>query len=317
MRSTASDQWQEAFAAAGAGAWQWDLQSGRVKWSSALEALHGLPAGAFPGTVEARDAFVHPEDRSRVVTRLGEGAPIVEYRILRLDGGVRWVESRNRLLLDEQGKPASLLGLCFDVTATARRLEATRERTERLAKLAREGFGVLAQHSPEALLMRCGDVIHFANDTLARMLGWHEGSALVGMSLLELVAPDERGLFAWQMSGADAGVEPPPAQLRLLRRDGTTLVAELRQGPPSEFEGVRAHVVSVREAAAERGSVRLAADTERLEDRVVAVREMLDRAIVGAAHDSSSELTRSRLQELSSRLGELWLAAAQLRARTR
>src|SRR5262249_47773299 len=35
------------------GAWTWDTRTGEVSWTANLEAIHGLPPGAFAGTFEA------------------------------------------------------------------------------------------------------------------------------------------------------------------------------------------------------------------------------------------------------------------------
>jgi diguanylate cyclase (GGDEF)-like protein len=54
----------------------------------------------------------------------------VEYRILRPDGGLRWINDRGRLIRDAAGNPVRIDGLARDIT------DAVRQR-ERLARLAR------------------------------------------------------------------------------------------------------------------------------------------------------------------------------------
>src|SRR5690606_1480648 len=48
------------------GNWEWDIASGRMIWSAGLEQLHGVEPGTFPGTIEAFEKEIHPEDRARV-----------------------------------------------------------------------------------------------------------------------------------------------------------------------------------------------------------------------------------------------------------
>lgn len=103
------------------GAWEWDLSSNRMSWSPTLERIHGMPEGSFPGTFEAFQAVIHPEDRERVIaaTRrvLDERVPHhVEYRIQLAGGRLRWLEVHGRLLLDEAGQPARMVGVCQDIT---------------------------------------------------------------------------------------------------------------------------------------------------------------------------------------------------------
>jgi PAS domain S-box-containing protein len=103
------------------GAWEWDIVSGKVFWSRGLEAIHGLAPGAFAGTLPTALERVHPEDRGRVDRALahvvgGCAEDPVEYRILRPDGAVRWVEGRGRLARDAAGRPVRIRGVCVDVT---------------------------------------------------------------------------------------------------------------------------------------------------------------------------------------------------------
>jgi PAS domain-containing protein len=45
------------------GIWEWDRATDRLTWSVALERIHGIPAGSFPGSFEAYQRHLHPEDR--------------------------------------------------------------------------------------------------------------------------------------------------------------------------------------------------------------------------------------------------------------
>jgi two-component system CheB/CheR fusion protein len=127
-----------ALQAGNMGTWEWDLHAGTVVWSPGVEAIHGLPPGSFGGTFEAYAGDIHPEDREAVkgalAATLEQGSELrMEYRIVRPDGGMRWVEGRGRLTRDATGRPRRLTGLCVDITER-RQLEAERQR--RLDELA-------------------------------------------------------------------------------------------------------------------------------------------------------------------------------------
>jgi PAS domain S-box-containing protein len=125
------------------GTWEWSLGGNKVTWSPALEAIHGLAPGTFPGTFEAYQSDIHPEDRQYVQDSLRrtleEGREHrIEYRIVLPDGAVRWVEGRGRLIRDEEGRPTRMVGVCMDiddrkrsVVETARLNEALREADRR------------------------------------------------------------------------------------------------------------------------------------------------------------------------------------------
>ncbi|MCA9132313.1 MAG: PAS domain S-box protein, partial [Planctomycetales bacterium] len=103
------------------GSWEWNIVSGRIIWSETLEQIHGLPAGGFDGTFDAYLQDVHPDDRQRVLERIRqtveEGQDYhVEYRSLRPDGSVRWLETRGKLFRDAAQQPQRLIGVCSDIT---------------------------------------------------------------------------------------------------------------------------------------------------------------------------------------------------------
>jgi len=106
--------------AGGLGTWEWTLGTGRITWSHSLEAIHGLPTGTFGGTLDAFEATVHHEDRERVRasmrTALQRGEDTTEYRVVRPDGGVRWLEAHAVAFYDAAGRPARVVGVCADVT---------------------------------------------------------------------------------------------------------------------------------------------------------------------------------------------------------
>lgn len=110
---------------------EWDIAGGRVSWSTHLEAIHGVAPGSFEGTFEAWRRDIHPADVDRVLATVGEGLAQrtghnMEYRIIRPDGAVRWLEVRSRIQCDERGEPIRMLGVCMDVTER-RELEQARD----------------------------------------------------------------------------------------------------------------------------------------------------------------------------------------------
>ena len=137
-----------ALAAGQMGTWELDYAKGRSFWSEELERMHGLEPGTFDGTVETVLKLVHPLDVERFAKLLSSCTPEVgsdhqvEFRMVRADGATRWLASRGRLLLDADGKPARIVGVCSDITDLKRMAEAANEADHRkdefLATLAHE-----------------------------------------------------------------------------------------------------------------------------------------------------------------------------------
>jgi PAS domain S-box-containing protein len=102
------------------GAWEWNPHTGEVVWSEQVEKTYGLGKGEFPGTVDAYVEFIHPDDRGWVWAEIQEalvsGRLEMQYRIIRPDGAVRWLNARGMVVHDIRGQPARMSGVCSDET---------------------------------------------------------------------------------------------------------------------------------------------------------------------------------------------------------
>jgi PAS domain S-box-containing protein len=117
------------------GAWEWIVATGKVIWSPTLEAIHGLLPGTFGGGFEDVFADIHPEDRERVLAHVREsvergGDYRIEYRIIKPDGALTWIEARGKLFKDAQGNPERMAGVCMDISARKHVEEALRTSEE-------------------------------------------------------------------------------------------------------------------------------------------------------------------------------------------
>jgi diguanylate cyclase (GGDEF)-like protein/PAS domain S-box-containing protein len=88
--------------------------------NSAVAAVYGRPAADFFADRSLWDSMIHPEDRRRVTGMLPQllnaDAMTIEYRIVRPDGTVRWLEDRARVVRDAAGQPIRYDGVSRDVT---------------------------------------------------------------------------------------------------------------------------------------------------------------------------------------------------------
>ncbi len=90
-------------------------------------------ANDLPDSMSVWDSHVLPEDQAQRVKNQRdhfEGRTEVldhEYRIRRLDGAVRWIQGRSRIIRDEQGRPIRWIGIDWDVTERKRAEEDLRK----------------------------------------------------------------------------------------------------------------------------------------------------------------------------------------------
>jgi PAS domain-containing protein len=87
---------QVALVAGQMGAWEWNLSTNQVRWSSSLEAIRGLTPGSFGGSFEDFKRDIDAEDLKLVLAQIEKtlatrGDYHVTYRIKRPDGILRWI----------------------------------------------------------------------------------------------------------------------------------------------------------------------------------------------------------------------------------
>jgi PAS domain S-box-containing protein len=110
-----------AFEAAEMGTWDWNILTDQVVYSDQLGPVFGLPRGSGYPTYEAFLNCVYPEDRESVacaITRaIEEGVDYtIEFRVVWLDGTIRWVGNKGQVYFDESGKPIRMIGVAMDIT---------------------------------------------------------------------------------------------------------------------------------------------------------------------------------------------------------
>lgn len=111
-------------------AWEWDVHSGHMTWSSDPEKLFGLAEGAL-GPQKRLFRVLHPEDADRcekaIQLALSAGTYECDYRVVRAEGSVVWITERGRVLRRDDGAVEKIVGVSRDVSVQ-RRAERERER---------------------------------------------------------------------------------------------------------------------------------------------------------------------------------------------
>jgi PAS domain S-box-containing protein len=152
------------------GAWEYDVARDAFTWTAALAALHGTDVASLTPTLEGYLATIHPDDREAARASIaaaldGDVQHLREYRILRADGTVRWVEARGRVLRDASGAPVTMVGVRVDITERKRAEEKLAEERGRLAvTLTSIGDAVIATDAR--------GVVTLLNPVAESLTGW-------------------------------------------------------------------------------------------------------------------------------------------------
>ncbi len=124
-------------------------------------------------------------------------------------------------IVDEHGRTVGGVGIAEDVT--------DRVRAEQALRRSFESVRALIENAPDAIAVRRGDRFVLVNSSLVRMLGYSSADELLTTPVPTTLHPDDRPLTLQPRSEADATA--PTREVRLMRKDGATVLAEIASLP--------------------------------------------------------------------------------------
>ena len=149
----------EAQRLAHVGHWIYDLRTQKLSLSDEIYQILGIEPEGFTPSREALSALIHEEDVSEFnqqweLLRLEAKEFTLEHRIVRPDGGLRYVQERARCTQNEHGEITHFLGTIQDITEVKSRKEADRQFSEQLAQLHEVSLALSAAASIDELSRR-------------------------------------------------------------------------------------------------------------------------------------------------------------------
>jgi len=164
--------------------WDWDIKSGRDSWFGDLKSMFGISSETYVGRVGDFHRQIHQEDQERVAkivkdSMKGHRPYEAEFRVVRLDGSVRWVAAKGTFYYATNGDPERMLGIALDITE------------RKLAEESKERFRSVFEYSAVgmALVSNDGRWIQ-VNRALCEILGYSE-QELLATNFQSLTHPDD------------------------------------------------------------------------------------------------------------------------------
>jgi PAS domain S-box-containing protein len=165
------------------GTFEWNVQTNVNRWTSALEAMYGLPPGEFAGTREAWEQLLHPEDRAAAI-RQGEIAfesdtPVqAEFRVIWPDGSVHWILGRWQVFKDQSGQPIRMTGVNIDITS------------RKEAEQGQRRLAAIVESSEDAIVgNNLSGIVTSWNPAAERMFAY-SGKEMIGRPITAIIPPE-------------------------------------------------------------------------------------------------------------------------------
>ncbi len=149
-----SDRLEFALKGANIGIWEYQISDGHLIWDERMLSLYGIPSEEFSGKHEDWLQRIHPDDLDWVQqaerqSYQGDKDCRVEFRIIRPDGTIRFIDSFAFNQYNAQGEIQKTIGLNIDITDRKQAeaqlqsineelLKATRLKDEFLANMSHE-----------------------------------------------------------------------------------------------------------------------------------------------------------------------------------
>jgi len=183
-----------ALESADLGTWDWHIPSNRLFASARASQLQGLESLPFEGAFLDFFRQVPMDDRRSLrqsyqqLVEQRRSHYQVTYRVLREDGGLRFLESTAKLQLDDAGQPLRMVGTLVDISERVLR--------EQRLQASEEKFAKAFHSSPDAITITERDSGRYIeiNEGFTRITGY-QSAEVIGRTVHELniwAYPEER-----------------------------------------------------------------------------------------------------------------------------
>ncbi|APR82712.1 two-component sensor histidine kinase [Minicystis rosea] len=213
------DRLRQALAAAEVGTWSVDLKTGLDTRDGSLNEILGF--APVESTLPMGDFFacVHPDDQRRaqraIERTLETREPyVIELRIVRPDGAIRWIRDKGQVLVGADGKAERVTGVACDITET------------RYLKERRDQFLVQLQTSLSASLVgtyirdcRTGHVD--ADEGLVRLFDLAPGMTVSVDDYASRIHPDDRDAWIRMVNRCSQAGSACASEYRVVWPDGS------------------------------------------------------------------------------------------------
>ncbi|MBD2114059.1 MULTISPECIES: PAS domain S-box protein, partial [Cyanophyceae] len=165
------------------GTWEWDMQTGTIRWSAGHFTILGYQPNECEPSYKMWANRVHPDDLALTRAKLQQAVRDRteyhhEYRLRWPDGSTRWVEARGQFSYDIQGHPKQSIGAVIDITERKQAEEALHQALQKL------NFHV--ENTPMAVIEWDRDFrVTRWSAGAERILGW-QADEMLGKTLAEI-----------------------------------------------------------------------------------------------------------------------------------
>jgi PAS domain S-box-containing protein len=146
LAKNAEERLQLSLHSAQAGTWDWNIETGVVKWDKRMQEIFGIEYGKYNGTYDEWKMLVHPDDRKEADKATKNSIETgeqynAEYRVKAVDGSWRNVRAQAIVKQDISGKPIRMVGVVIDISER-KQMELALMQSEKLKSMGTITAGI-------------------------------------------------------------------------------------------------------------------------------------------------------------------------------
>ncbi len=204
-----------------------------IQISRGCEKLYGYTPADFMANINLWFELVHPDDQPVAANEtyaLQRGEQVInQYRIIRKDKAIRWIEKKVIPSLDETGRLFRIDGVIRDVTERVEaeeKLKHSEMQYRRIVETAQEGIWTIDEHSKT----------NFVNKKICEMLGYTP-EEMMGRSLFDFM-DDEGKIFGMARIEERRKGKKDNIDLRYITKSGESVWTNVSANPIFDENGV-------------------------------------------------------------------------------
>jgi diguanylate cyclase (GGDEF)-like protein/PAS domain S-box-containing protein len=173
--------------------------------SPAYEEIWGRSCASAYANPNSWAEAIHPDDRVSIDEGFRSGMLAgtfeYQYRVVRPDGSIRWIQARGFPVRDDAGRTVRIAGVAEDITERKLVVDELRESDRRFSDM-------LGNVELISIMLDRGARVTYCNDYFLRLTGWQREQVL-GQNFIELFIPPDLVEELWEVKLALNANLPP------------------------------------------------------------------------------------------------------------